>query len=69
MSQRRGTGPARATENELAFAQRKLEDNYGKVFRRLERWRYAFEAGQEVLVWKRPVLAAALYLAVHGIFL
>ena len=55
-------------ENELAFAQRKLEGNYGKVYCWLGGWRDAVQAGQEVLVWKRPIPAAVLYLVVHGLF-
>lgn len=55
-------------ENQLAFAQRKLEDNYSKVYRQLNQWRGALEIVQEVLVWKRPIPAAFLYLAVHWVF-
>ena len=55
--------------SELAFAQRKLEENYAKVCRRLEPWRESLEVGQEVLVWKRPVPAVLLYVAVHWMFL
>lgn len=61
--------PGRGQESELAFAQRKLEDIYGKVHRQLSQWRGALEVVQEVLVWKRPVPAALLYLAVHWLFL
>ena len=59
----------RPTENQFAFAQRKLEENYSKVYRALVKWQTVFDVGQEVLVWKRPVLAAVLYLAVHALFL
>lgn len=62
----RGDRPA---ENEFAFAQRKLEENYSKIYRVFVKWRTVFDVGQEVLVWKRPVLAAVLYLAVHALFL
>jgi hypothetical protein len=64
-----GGGAASSGPNsELAFAQRKLEENYGKVCRRLEPWRETLEVGQEVLVWKRPVPAVLLYVAVHWLF-
>ena len=58
----------RRQEHQLAFAQRKLEENYGKVCEWLGPWRSAVQAVQEVLVWRRPVSAALLYLALHGLF-
>lgn len=64
-----GERAARGAENELAFAQRKLEENYGKIYRRLDQWRGTLQAGQEVLVWRRPVPAVLLYVAVHWLFL
>ena len=64
----RRTGDRHPSENELVFAQRKLEENYGKVCVGLAKWRTAFDVGQEVLVWKRPVLAALLYIGVHAVF-
>ena len=70
MAVRDGQGAVggRDPENELIFAQRKLEDNYGKVYRQLDQWRGALVTIQEVLAWKRPVPAALLYLAVHWLF-
>ena len=55
-------------ESELAFAQRKLEENYCSLYGLLDPQRSFIQACQEVLVWKRPVLAVALYLAVHSVF-
>lgn len=57
------------SESELVFAQRKLEELYGKTYRRLSEWQAALEVAQEVLVWRRPAPALALYLAVHWLFL
>lgn len=70
MASRDGQGADRGRdqESELVFAQRKLEDNYRKVYRQLNQWRGALETIQEVLTWKRPVPAALLYLAVHWLF-
>lgn len=64
-ARRVGTAP---NQNELVFAQRKLEENYGKVYRRLEPWRDAIQTGKEVLVWKRPVLSVLLYAVTHWVF-
>lgn len=56
-------------ESELIFAQRKLEELYGKTYRRLSEWQGVLEVIQEVLVWRKPALALGLYLAVHWLFL
>ena len=60
--------PPQQPESDLAFTQRKLEGNYISLYERLDQWRSAIQAGQEVLVWRRPVHTAVLYLAVHTIF-
>ena len=72
MAQQLDQGPGASANcgpnSELAFAQWKLEENYGKVYQRLGQWRGVLEAGQEVLVWRRPVPAVLLYVCVHWLF-
>ena len=64
-----GNRGSRPPESELAFTQRRLEELYGKVCRQLGPWRSIVDAGQEVLLWRRPVYAVLVYLGVHWLFL
>ena len=58
---------ASSAASELA-AQEKLEGFYADTYRRLWRWRDAIMVGQEVLVWRKPLASAFLYVAIHWMF-
>lgn len=60
----------RSTATQQAvFAQQQLEKHYTAIYKTLVGYKSSIEGVQQVLVWKRPVLALALYAFVHWIFM
>ena len=58
------SSPAR----QAIFAQEKLEKIFAKTYRYLRPYKGAVELAEEVLVWKKPLASALVYIAIHWIF-
>ncbi len=58
------SSPAR----QAIFAQEKLERIYLKTYGYLRPYKGAIELAQEVLVWKKPIASALLYIVIHWMF-
>ncbi len=54
--------------HQAKFAQQKLERIYARTYVYLRPYKGAVELAQEVLVWKKPVASALLYIAIHWMF-
>lgn len=54
---------------QAAFMQRKLEGAYKKTHQFLSPWKEWIEEAENVLVWRKPLVASFLYLAVHMVFM
>ena len=60
---------AQMTIQQAEFMQRKLEKLYNKTYQLLINRKDWIETIEKVLVWNLPLIAAALYIAIHFIFM